>query len=48
MKPNIYFLTLYVGTDEIVGGVTEKEEFEDWLGVQSKGFLIKRWLTSTY
>ena len=42
---NIYFLTLYVGDSEIVGGVTEKKEFEDWLGVQSKGFLINRWLT---
>ena len=45
MGHNVYFLTLYVGADEIVGGVTEKKQFDDWLGIESKGFLINRWLT---
>ena len=45
MGHNIYFLTLYVGASEIVGGVTEKKELDAWLGVKSKGFLINRWLT---
>ena len=46
MGNNIYFLTLYIGEAEIVGGVTEKREFEEWLAFQSKGFMMNRWMTS--
>jgi len=48
VEPDIYFLTLYVGDEDILGGVTEKKEYDHWLGVKNKGFLINRWLTFSY
>ena len=48
VEPDIYFLNLYVGAEEIVGGVTEKKEYDQWLVMKTKGFLINRWLTTSY
>ena len=48
VKHDIYFFTLYVGDEDILGGVTEKKEYDQWLGLRNKGFLINRWLTFSY
>ena len=40
----VIFITLYVSPgDEIIGGVTVKREFDDWLNVSTRGFLLDRW-----
>ena len=42
---NIYFYTIYVGADEIFGGVAEKKQYDAWLEMENRGFLMNRWLT---
>ena len=44
LDTEVLFITLYVSPgDEIIGGVTVKREFDDWLNVSTRGFLLDRW-----
>ena len=44
LDTEVLFITLYVSpSDEVIGGVTMKREFDDWLQVSKRGFLLDRW-----
>ena len=44
LDTEVLFITLYVSPrDEVIGGVTLKREFDDWLQVSNRGFLLDRW-----
>ena len=44
LDTEVLFITLYVSPeDEVIGGVTVKREFDDWLQVTTRGFLLDRW-----
>ena len=40
----IIFVTFYVSQDdEIIGGVTSKREYQEYLELETPGFLLERW-----
>ena len=42
--PSLLFLSLYVGGAEaVVGAVTLKRPYDDYLGLHTPGFLLDRW-----
>ena len=44
LQPNILFITLYVSEDgDVIGGVYLKKEFDEYLLMESSGFLLERW-----
>ena len=43
-QSDMIFITFYVsGEDSIIGGVTTKREYDDYLQLDSPGFLLDRW-----
>ena len=43
-QSDIIFITFYVsGEDSIIGGVTTKREYDDYLQLDSPGYLLDRW-----
>ena len=45
LETDILFLTFYVSehSDDIIGGVTFKKQFDEYLQIETRGFLIERW-----
>ena len=44
LQSDIVFLTFYLsGEDTIMGGVTAKRQYDDYLQLDSPGFLLDRW-----
>ena len=44
MGPDIFFLTLYLSEeDELVGGVSAKRQYQEYLELETPGFLLDRW-----
>ena len=45
LETNILFATFYINeeTGDIIGGVTYKKLFDEYLQIDSRGFLIERW-----
>ena len=44
LDTEVLFITLYVSPgDQVIGGVTVKREFDQWLNVITRGFLLDRW-----
>ena len=42
--PSLLFLSLYVGGAEaVMGAVTLKRPYDDYLGLRTPGFLLDRW-----
>ena len=48
LHPELLFLTLYISPEnDIIGGVTVRREFDEYLNVTSPGFLLDRWSFAT-
>ena len=44
LQSDLLFITFYLSAeDSIMGGVTAKREYDDYLQLDSPGFLLDRW-----
>ena len=44
LDTNILFMTLYISEEgDVIGGVYLKKEFDEYLLMESSGFLLDRW-----
>ena len=47
-ETDIIFITFYISEDDqILGGVTVKKQFEEYLEIETRGFQLDRWTFSS-
>ena len=47
-ETDIIFITFYISEDDqILGGVTFKKQFEEYLEIETRGFQLDRWSFSS-
>ena len=49
LETNILFMTLYVSEEgDVIGGVYLKKQFDEYLLMESTGFLLDRWSFASF